>query len=82
MIVKKFQEVPNRKGFVCGSGKEYRYDSGFYRHNFQWKCELVWCIIHRNEKMHVEVLIVLIDGSLKNNSKSGKNVALNEGNEW
>ena len=35
MIVKKFQEVPNKKSFVCGCGKEYRYDSGFYRHNFQ-----------------------------------------------
>ena len=32
MIVKKFQEVPNKKSFVCGCGKEYRYDSGFYRH--------------------------------------------------
>ena len=31
-IVKKFQEVPNKKSFVCGCGKEYRYDSGFYRH--------------------------------------------------
>ena len=35
MIVKKFQEVPNKKSFVCGCGKEYRYDSGFYRYNFQ-----------------------------------------------
>ena len=35
MIVKKFQEVPIKKSFVCGCGKEYRYDSGFYRHNFQ-----------------------------------------------
>ena len=35
MIVKKFQEVPNRKGFVCVCGKEYRYYSGFYRYNFQ-----------------------------------------------
>ena len=34
-------------------------------------CELVWCIIHGNEKMHMEVLIVLIDCQ-KNNSKSGK----------
>ena len=32
MIVKKFQEVPKKKSFVCGCGKEYRYDSGFYRH--------------------------------------------------
>ena len=35
MIVKKFQEVPNKKSFVCGCGKEYRYDRGFYRYNFQ-----------------------------------------------
>ena len=35
MIEKKFQEVPNGKGFICGCGKEYRYDSGFYRYNFQ-----------------------------------------------
>ena len=34
-------------------------------------CELVWCIIHGNEKMHMEILIVLIDCQ-KNNSKSGK----------
>ena len=32
MIVKKFQEVPKKKSFVCGCGKEYRYNSGFYRH--------------------------------------------------
>jgi hypothetical protein len=32
MIVKKLQEVPNKKSFVCGCGKEYRYDSGFYRY--------------------------------------------------
>ena len=35
MIVKKFQEVPNKTSFACGCGKEYRYDSGFYRYNFQ-----------------------------------------------
>ena len=35
MIVKKFQEVPKKNSFVCGCGKEYRYDSGFYRYNFQ-----------------------------------------------
>ena len=29
MIVKKFQEVPNGEGFICGCGKEYRCDSGF-----------------------------------------------------
>ena len=35
MIVKKFQEVPNGEGFICGCGNECRYDSGFYRYNFQ-----------------------------------------------
>ena len=35
MIVKKFQEVPIKKSFVCGCGKEYRYGSGFYLYNFQ-----------------------------------------------
>ena len=29
MIVKKFQEVPNKKSFACGCGKEYSYHSGF-----------------------------------------------------
>ncbi len=29
MIVKKFHEVPKKKSFVCGCGKEYRYDSLF-----------------------------------------------------
>ena len=32
MIVKKFQEVPTNKRFICDCGKEYKYDSGFYRH--------------------------------------------------
>ena len=35
MVVKKFQEVPNKKSFACGCGKEYRYDSGSYPYNFQ-----------------------------------------------
>ena len=35
MIVKKFQEIAKKKSFVCGCGKEYSYDSGFYRYNFQ-----------------------------------------------
>ena len=27
MMVKKFREVPNKKGFVCGCGNDCRYDS-------------------------------------------------------
>ena len=30
MVVNKFEKVP--KKFICACGKEYKYDSGYYRH--------------------------------------------------
>jgi hypothetical protein len=65
MVVKKFQKVPEQKGFACDCGKVYKYDSGFYRHkkkcNFQAKVEansepIVEFLLKENHEMKKENL--------------------------